>query len=276
MPTSVNKGYELQATGTNTDTWGTVLNEDVFEIVDRNLGGIVSKTLSNVNVTLTAEESQNLILRLTGALTGAVQITTACVGMTIVENLTTNAFAVTFANGVGTPVTLPQGARTIVITDGTNGPRKATEAFASGTPMLFFSAAAPVGWTKSTTHNNKAIRLVSGTGGATGGTADFTTVFTSRTPAGTVGDTALTIAQIPLHGHPFRLSGGGSADNNSGGFALELNDQTNYPAFTGTPAQTTGQQIGGTGGGQVHTHSFTGTAMDFAVAYVDAIICTKD
>lgn len=123
MPTSVNKGYELQATGTNTDTWGTVLNEDVFEIVDRNLGGLVSKSLTNVNVTLTAEESQNLILRLTGALSGAVEITTACVGMTIVENLTTNAFAVTFTNGVGTPVTLVQGVRNIVITDGTNGPR---------------------------------------------------------------------------------------------------------------------------------------------------------
>lgn len=275
MPTSVNKGYELQATGTNTDIWGTVLNE-VFEIVDRNLGGIVSKTLSNVNVTLTAEESQNLILRLTGALTGAVEITTACVGMTIVENLTTNAFAVTFANGVGTPVTLPQGARTVVITDGTNGPRKATEAFPSGTPMLFFSAAAPVGWTKSATHNNKAIRLVSGTGGASGGSVDFTTAFASQTPAGTVGDTTLTVNQIPLHGHPFRLSGGGSADNNSGGFALELNDQTNYPAFTGTPSQTTGQQIGGTGGGQAHTHSFTGSAINLAVSYVDAIICTKD
>lgn len=123
MPTSVNKGYELQATGTNTNTWGTVLNEDVFEIVDRNLGGLVSKSLTNVNVTLTAEESQNLILRLTGALSGAVEITTACVGMTIVENLTTNAFAVTFTNGVGTPVTLVQGVRNIVITDGTNSPR---------------------------------------------------------------------------------------------------------------------------------------------------------
>ena len=278
MPTSVNKGYELQATGTNTDMWGTVLNEDVFEIVDRNLGGIVSKTLSNVNVTLTAEESQNLILRLTGALSGAVEITTACVGMTIVENLTTNAFAVTFANGAGTPVTLPQGARTVVITDGTNGPRKATEAFPSGTPMLFFSAAAPVGWTKSATHNNKAIRLVSGTGGATGGSVDFTTAFASQTPAGTVGDTTLTINQIPLHGHPFRTSNSSSNDSDSsGGLMMSLSPTiANQAAFTGTPSNTNGEQIGGTGGGQSHTHSFTGSAINLAVSYVDAIICLKD
>lgn len=123
MPTSVNKGYELQTTGTNTNTWGIVLNEDVFEIIDRNLGGLVSKSLTNANVVLTAEESQSLVVRLTGALSGAVEITTSCIGMTIVENLTTNAFAVTFANGVGTPVTLVQGQRNIVITDGTNGPR---------------------------------------------------------------------------------------------------------------------------------------------------------
>ena len=262
MPTSVNKGYELQATGTNTDTWGTVLNEDVFEIVDRNLGGLVSKSLTNVNVTLTAEESQNLILRLTGALSGAVEITTACVGMTIVENLTTNAFAVTFTNGVGTPVTLPQGARTVVITDGTNGPRKATEAFPSGTPMLFFSAAAPVGWTKSATHNNKAIRLVSGTGGATGGTMNFTDAFTSRTPAGTVGNTALTQAQLPAYDVSFAVG------NNN-------NDNSSMPAAS-NGVQTNTKTLAVGGSGQSHTHSFTGSALDFSVAYVDAIICTKD
>lgn len=127
MPSSVNKGYNLQATGSNTNTWGIELNENVFEIIDRNLGGLVSKSLTNVNVTLTTEESENLVLRLTGALSGAVVITTAAIGMTIVENLTTNAFAVTFSNGVGTPVTLAQGVRNIVITDGTNGPRLLVE-----------------------------------------------------------------------------------------------------------------------------------------------------
>jgi hypothetical protein len=42
--------------------------------------------------------------------------------------------------------------------------------FGPGTAMLFVQAAAPIGWTKSTAHDDKAIRIVSGaTGGGAGG-----------------------------------------------------------------------------------------------------------
>ena len=40
----------------------------------------------------------------------------------------------------------------------------------SGTVMVFYQAAAPTGWTKSTSNNDKALRVVSGNGGGTGGT----------------------------------------------------------------------------------------------------------
>lgn len=40
----------------------------------------------------------------------------------------------------------------------------------AATVMLFFQAAAPVGWTKLTTQNDRALRIVSGAGGGTGGT----------------------------------------------------------------------------------------------------------
>jgi len=46
----------------------------------------------------------------------------------------------------------------------------------SGTVMLFYQAAAPIGWTKLTTQNDKAIRVVSGSGGVAGGTNPFSTV----------------------------------------------------------------------------------------------------
>ena len=110
MPQTPNKNYEIQVTGSNVDTWGDVLNDDMIEVCDRNLGGTVTKTLSNVPVVLSAEESENLILRLIGTLTGAVLVTTACKGMTIVENVTSGAFAVTFGNGVGSPITMALGA----------------------------------------------------------------------------------------------------------------------------------------------------------------------
>ena len=50
----------------------------------------------------------------------------------------------------------------------------------SGSVMLFVQSSAPTGWTKSTSHNNKALRVVSGSGGGSGGSNSFTSNFASR------------------------------------------------------------------------------------------------
>jgi hypothetical protein len=150
---------------------------------------------------------------------------------------------------------------------------------ASGTQMLFVQSTAPTGWTKSTTHNNKALRVVSGTAG-TGGTVGFETAFASQTPSGTVTITSVTgtagahtlsTAQMPAHTHTTRSG----KDNDNGSGYLEYGGAgTNYyPATTST------------GGGGSHSHSFSfssgsgtfsGTAINLDVQYVDVIIATKD
>lgn len=270
MPTTVNKNYEVQVTGTNTNLWGEILNEDVIEIVDRNLGGLVTKTLSNSPVVLTAQESQNLTLVLNGTLTGNVQITTAAVGLTIVQNATSGAFAVTFTNGVGTPVTIQQGTIAIVATDGTNGPRNAASnapEFPSGTGIAFRGQTAPTGWTKDldAALNNAAIRVVTGSsGGSTGGSLDFTTAFASRSMSGTVGGTALTIAQMPEHSHTY-LNDPFPAGHPTGSGSTDSRGQQNQIYSTSTE-----------GGGQSHNHSLSMTALNMAVKYVDMILCIKD
>jgi hypothetical protein len=48
------------------------------------------------------------------------------------------------------------------------------------TSFLKDSTAAPTSWTKSTSQDNKALRVVSGSGGGTGGSTAFTSVFGSR------------------------------------------------------------------------------------------------
>lgn len=73
----------------------------------------------------------------------------------------------------------------------------ATGGFASGTLMLFQQTAAPTGWTKQTTHNDKALRVVSGAAGS-GGSVAFTTAFASGLSAGA---TTLSTTQIPGHQH---------------------------------------------------------------------------
>jgi len=171
------------------------------------------------------------------------------------------------------------------------------DAFPSGTKMLFQQTTAPVGWTKDTTHDNKALRVVSGTAG-TGGSATFTAVFAGRN----VGDTALTTAQLPSHSHTFNVNTGTASANHVHGVSdpghahtyvrrLGLgggggNDQ---PAGSLQNVSTTSAftNISITASGADHTHNVTGTtattgsgsthshSIDLAVQYVDLIICSK-
>ena len=80
------------------------------------------------------------------------------------------------------------------------------------TTMLFYQAAAPVGWAKTSAwdiHNNKGLRVVSGVGSAFGGANPFTNTFPSATipisttvsVGGTAGDTTLIISEIAAHAH---------------------------------------------------------------------------
>jgi len=138
--------------------------------------------------------------------------------------------------------------------------------------LIFQQTAAPTGWTKQTTHDNKALRVVSGTASSGGSTA-FTSVFTSRTPGGSISGTVqqftLSTAQIPSHTHQYqRTYDDGAAQ--PGQVTLGGNNDGGYQ-FTAT---------GSAGSDQAHSHGFTGSfsgsSQDFAVQYVDVIIATKD
>jgi hypothetical protein len=137
--------------------------------------------------------------------------------------------------------------------------------FPAGTAMLFVQTSAPTGWTKSTTHNDKALRVVSGTA-SSGGSVAFTTAFASQTPAGTVGSTTLAISQLPSHDHAIDRRG---SPNGTTGFGHLSSTSVPTPAPTGYTGAAQG-------GGGSHNHTFTGTAINLAVQYVDVIIATKD
>lgn len=147
----------------------------------------------------------------------------------------------------------------------------------SGTVMLFVQTAAPTGWTKSTTHDNKALRVVSGSV-STGGSVAFTTAFASQAVSGSVGTsgaTTLSSAQMPSHTH--NLTAPVVWSTYSGGNPPTLFSGTTSAANSGTPGYW--NQPDATGGGGSHTHSggtFTGTAINLAVSYVDVIIATRD
>jgi len=168
--------------------------------------------------------------------------------------------------------------------DGTWASASASE-FSSGTAMLFVQTSAPTGWTKSTTHNNKALRVVSGSA-SSGGSVAFTTAFASQTPSGSVSVSqssggsvnsyTLATADIPSHNHTLQSPrGSGSGSGFAGGTFYNYNSVINDLSSRSTA----------TGGGGGHSHGFTnptysgsfsGSAIDLSVQYVDVIIATKD
>lgn len=131
----------------------------------------------------------------------------------------------------------------------------------AGTKMLFVQSSAPVGWTKLTTDDNKALRIVSGTAG-TGGSVAFTTAFSSQAISGTVDGHALMTSEIPSHTHSYTAAGG----------VIGVAAGTNYNVMWSPGVSTTGAA----GSGAAHTHGLTVTALNLAVQYVDAIIAVKD
>jgi len=165
--------------------------------------------------------------------------------------------------------------------DGTNFQMLNAPEFPSGTRMLFQQTAAPVGWTKDATLNDRALRVVSGAvvGGGTG--AAFSAVFSaSRTPAGTVGGTAITEANLPSHRH-FMY-----ADDSVGTVTIDAvtfaqwgdgasGDQGYVIKGTSTADATIGLSSA-TGSGTTHTHTFTGAALSMDVLYTDVIVAQKD
>lgn len=172
----------------------------------------------------------------------------------------------------------------------------------AGTTMLFVSASAPTGWTKSTTHNDKTLRVVSGTGGGSGGSTAFSSVFTSYTPGGSVstsvsgsvsgstGSTTLSTSTMPSHSHAggVRWAGGltryGTSISNGAVVGASGLQYTNLYG----QGQSSHVETFTTGGSGSHNHSlsaswsgsasssFSGTARSFAVQYVDVIIASKN
>jgi hypothetical protein len=183
------------------------------------------------------------------------------------------ANAVLLGNGASSFQTVaPSTAGNILTSNGTTWVSSAAGVgFAAGTVILFYQAAAPTGWTKVTTQDNKALRVVSGTGGVAGGTTAFTSVFTNQTVStsisvsGTTGATTLSTSQMPSHSHS---KAAGSGGDQSSGFAPIQVD------FTGSTSAE--------GGGGSHTHSFSGSgsgtssAVTLNVQYIDIILCSKN
>ena len=122
MSNTVYKGWYIPTVAAEAGIWGGEINTDLAAI-DASVGGFSTVSVTNVNVTLSSTQAGSALLRVTGTLSGNVQLTTSTQGFQFIENLTSGAFSLTITNGYGTPYTLPQGVCTPLIFDNTNGAR---------------------------------------------------------------------------------------------------------------------------------------------------------
>ena len=146
---------------------------------------------------------------------------------------------------------------------GITGALGSTLSAPAGTKMVFYQASAPAGWVKDTTGalNNSMMRVVTSSGGSTGGTYSPIALNWSHTHP--TNPHTLTLAQIPAHTHTVG-SRSSSSINGGGGLTVQQPD-------TGTTIATS--VAGGNGS---HTHGNTGTFSDtWTPKYSNVIICTK-
>jgi len=141
----------------------------------------------------------------------------------------------------------------------------------SGTSMIFQQAAAPKGWTQRTDLNDRVLRLVSGTGGGTGGSWAISGL--------TVDGHVLTEAEIPAHTHTGTTDPVTANDGSYTYPAANADTYTNPNApITSSPSSISHTHTFTTdpaGGGQSHNHGLTADG-NWRPAYVDIIACTKN
>lgn len=123
MPTTTNILLSVPAHGTQVDVWDTNPINDNSAILDAVAGSVTTKSVSNVNITLSTTESRVSILRFTGSLTGNIIVTLgAVIKSWICENNATGfsfSLKIQGSTGTGNVVALPPGSSQIYW-DGTN------------------------------------------------------------------------------------------------------------------------------------------------------------
>ena len=118
---------EKQANGANSGSWGTVLNQNVIDLVDEAIAGYTIVSCSSAPITLSSnngatDQARSAVLEFQGTLTSSVDITIPSVSkIYFVKNNTSGSFPITLKTAVTTAkTTVTQGGTSPFICDAVN------------------------------------------------------------------------------------------------------------------------------------------------------------
>lgn len=159
------------------------------------------------------------------------------------------------------------------------------DAFNAGVTMLFRQSSVPTGWTKITTWNDAALRIVSGTPSQKADAGDeFTTLLGSRTIAqANLPNVNLTAQSAGAHEHfllaNVAISSGSTVDADN--YIARQATSTGSSDFTYAMRPTaTAATVGRSSSTGAHQHTVSlggsGTPLPFDVNYVDVYLASKD
>ncbi len=131
----------------------------------------------------------------------------------------------------------------------------------AGTTLVFFQAAAPVGWTQLTANNDSMLRVVNVAGGGSGGSVSPISFDWSHVHA--TNGHALTLAEMPPHAHTVPLGQSVYASYNTSNITQRVGN--------------TNVDSGSTGSGAAHDHGNTDSAgTTWTPKYINVITAVKD
>jgi len=119
---TTNKAIEKPGYNDYVNSWNTPINND-WDIIDRCFGGSYGVSTTGGTNNLTQTNCQNVYILVSGALASNALVTfpSGVSGFFIVGNGTSGTYALTLSSlGGGSSVTVNQGTRAFVFTDGTN------------------------------------------------------------------------------------------------------------------------------------------------------------
>lgn len=180
-----------------------------------------------------------------------------------VDGLGAKAIVTVTGTAIGTATILANSIYSLTYANGSSewildaGPT--VQSFPTGTVMIFGQTAAPSGWTKSALNDDHALRLTTGTA-STGGSTAFTSIMAARTIAqSNLPNVTLSVSSITLTADAASAKGA-----KVGAHAAASGIDFNIPDVTAAITVGGNVPLGG-----------SGTALDFAVKYVDVIRATK-